>query len=304
MLIGLVGVENYSAAATPPVTVTTSKQSGQADPTSTSPILFDVVFSEPVTGFVFTDVFYTGSTAGGSLISSVTGGPTSYVVSVSGMTTDGNVSIIIPAAAAASIATGGLSQVSTPGADNVVAWVAPPTAAWHDLFVNSLGIDSNGWLDYCVAQYIAPAAYLAGAPSTGTKIRVTIRTASVGSAGWPMSYVGHVSPTGDVIDFDGTQIAMLWGGSMAGTAGANVSRTCDDMTYAFDKTKGLVVRMTFDAASNIKALDGTGPNYKKSYAADGAHTWPQYTDATPVDDSTWTIPINGIYLIEKVEVYG
>lgn len=303
MLIGLTGVENVIGVAAPPVTVTVNKQSGQADPTSATPILFDVVFSEPVTGFVFTDVFFTGSTAGGPITSSVTGGPTSYVVSVTGMTSDGNVVVVLPAAAASSIATGALSQTSVP-IDNTVAWVAPSSAAWHDLFVQSLPTDSNGWVDYIVLQYIAPGAYLAGAPATGTKLRLTVSISSASGAGWANSYVGHVATSGDLVDFDGTQVAPLWSGSAGGSGVAGATVVSDEVTYAFNKTKGLVFRMSFNAASGVKRLDGTGTNFQRSYGVDPTHTWAPISDIGPIDDSTFAFLENGIYALAKVEVYG
>ena len=50
--------------------VTIEQAPGQADPTSTSPILFHVVFSEPVTGFTASGVSFAGSTVAGAPIQS------------------------------------------------------------------------------------------------------------------------------------------------------------------------------------------------------------------------------------------
>ena len=55
-------------------TVTINQAVGQADPTNTSPIIFTVVFSEPVTGFITGDVTF-GGTAGGAKTGTVSGGP-------------------------------------------------------------------------------------------------------------------------------------------------------------------------------------------------------------------------------------
>ena len=46
-----------------PAAVTVEQGSAQNDPVNTSPLVFDVVFSEPVTGFEETDLDFTGSTA-------------------------------------------------------------------------------------------------------------------------------------------------------------------------------------------------------------------------------------------------
>jgi hypothetical protein len=101
-------------------TVTINRAAGQADPTSVAPILFTVVFSEPVTGFTGGDVSLTGSTVGGTLATSVSGSGTTYTVSVSGMTSPGNVFASVPAGAAADLA-GNTSGAST-STDNSVAF--------------------------------------------------------------------------------------------------------------------------------------------------------------------------------------
>jgi hypothetical protein len=101
--------------------VTINKGASQADPTSTSPIIFDVVFTEPVINFVSADVTVT-FTGGGTPTAVVSGGPTSYTVTVTGMTTDGNVTASI-AANVCTDAAGNLNFAST-STDNIVAWVA------------------------------------------------------------------------------------------------------------------------------------------------------------------------------------
>ena len=56
-----------------PLSVTINQAAGQADPTRNSPINFTVVFSEPVTDFATGDVTFTGGTAPGTLVGTVTG---------------------------------------------------------------------------------------------------------------------------------------------------------------------------------------------------------------------------------------
>src|SRR5205814_585802 len=72
---------------------------GQPDPTGLSPITYTVVFSEPVTGFIASDVVITG-TAGGTKTPILTGGPATYNVQITGMTTAGTVIANVPANAA------------------------------------------------------------------------------------------------------------------------------------------------------------------------------------------------------------
>ena len=108
---------------TPP-TVTIDQAAGQADPASTSPVVFTAVFSEPVTGLTSADINLAGSTAGGTLSASVSGGPSTYTVSVIGMTTSGTVVASVTAAAAQDGA-GNPNDAST-STDNSVTWNAPP----------------------------------------------------------------------------------------------------------------------------------------------------------------------------------
>ena len=103
--------------------MTVNQATGQADPTSASPINFTVVFSEAVTGFVAGDVSFAGSTVGGTLSAVVTGTGPTYNVAVSGMTGTGNVVVSVPAGAATDAA--GNASVASTSTDNIVAYDAP-----------------------------------------------------------------------------------------------------------------------------------------------------------------------------------
>src|SRR5213596_3245245 len=105
-------------------TVTINQAGGQTDPTNASPINFTVVFSEPVTGFTGSDVTI-GGTAGGTKTVTVAGGPSTYTVAVSGMTTSGTVIATIPAGMATDAA-GNLNTAST-STDNSVSFTPPDT---------------------------------------------------------------------------------------------------------------------------------------------------------------------------------
>ena len=117
-------------------TVTINQASGQADPTTASPINFTATFSEPVTGFTGSDVSFTGSTAGTGgtptgLNAAVTGGPTVYNVVVTGMATRGNVIASIPAGGAQDAATN--TNTASTSTDNTVVWDRVPSTTALDL---------------------------------------------------------------------------------------------------------------------------------------------------------------------------
>ncbi len=106
-------------------TVTINQAAGQPDPTNASPILYTVVFSEPVTGFVTGDVTV-GGTSGGAKTGTVSGGPTTYTVTVTGMTTSGTVVATIAADRATDLA--GNNNTASTSTDNTVTWdVVAPT---------------------------------------------------------------------------------------------------------------------------------------------------------------------------------
>src|SRR5204863_4928430 len=109
---------SMSSDATPPA-VTINQAAGQADPTNSSPINFTAVFSKPVSGFTGAGVTISG-TAGGTKTVTVTGGPSTYTVAVSGMTTSGTVIATI-AAGMATDAAGNLNTAST-STDNSVTF--------------------------------------------------------------------------------------------------------------------------------------------------------------------------------------
>jgi hypothetical protein len=105
-------------------TVTIDKASGQADPTNTSPINFTAVFSKPVSGFTGAGVTISG-TAGGTKTVTVSGGPSTYNVAVSGMTTSGTVIATIPAGVAQDAA-GNLNTASTSTNNSVTFTTVSP----------------------------------------------------------------------------------------------------------------------------------------------------------------------------------
>ena len=106
-----------------PPTVTINQATGQADPTRGSPISFTAVFSEAVTDFTAADVALSG-TAGGSKNVAVTGGPSTFNVAVSGMTS-GTLLATIAAGSAGDLA--GNGNTASSSTDNAVTFdaVAP-----------------------------------------------------------------------------------------------------------------------------------------------------------------------------------
>jgi hypothetical protein len=129
-------------------TVTINQATGQADPTSTSPINFTVTFSEPVTGFDSSDVTLSGTA--GATTAVVTGSGATYNVAVSGMTGSGTVTATVPSGAAAGSESGAQNTAST-SSDNTVTYFtcnnvsipAGATVATNSQFLVPVNVDST-----------------------------------------------------------------------------------------------------------------------------------------------------------------
>ena len=128
----------------PPPTVTINQATTQEDPTDEPSIEFDVVFSEAVTGFTTGDVTVSG-TAGATTATVTQITPSTYTVSVTGMTNDGTVIVSI----AAGVATGASgANVASTSNDNTVTYDATdPTATLTYSGVNP----TNSTLNFSVA---------------------------------------------------------------------------------------------------------------------------------------------------------
>jgi hypothetical protein len=108
-----------TVVADPPPAVTINQAAAQADPTAASPITFDVVFSEPVTGFTGADINFAGSTIAG-LVANVSGSGANYTVTVTGMATPGFVVVSILVGAAQDAA--GNGNTASTSTDNTVSF--------------------------------------------------------------------------------------------------------------------------------------------------------------------------------------
>ena len=98
--------------------VTINQAAGQADPASSNPVRFDVVFSAAVTGFTAEDVLLSGTADRTNASVSLSGGPSSYTVSVDGLAGSGTMIATI----AAKVATDadGYGNHPSSSTDNVV----------------------------------------------------------------------------------------------------------------------------------------------------------------------------------------
>ena len=250
-------------------TVTINQRVGQADPTSTSPILYTVTFSEPVTGFITGDVSFAG-TAGGAKTGTVSGGPTVYTVSVTGMTTSGTV-IATVGAGVATDAAGNNNAVST-SADNTVTWdVIAPTVT-IDQRVGQADPTNASPINFTVTFSEPVVGFATGDVSfTGSTVGGAL-VGTVTGAG-PTYNVAVTGMTGT-----GTVVASIGAGVAADPAGnANAASTSTDNSVTFDN-----VRPTVTIA--LQTASDTGISNADNIT----------NAANPVFDLTFSEPVVGL----------
>jgi hypothetical protein len=106
----------------PPLTVAINQAATQADATSTSPVHFTVVFSQPVSGFAGSKDVTLAGTAGATQ-EAITGSGTTYDVAVSGMTQSGTVVATVRAGVVKDA--DGVANSASTSSDNTVACILP-----------------------------------------------------------------------------------------------------------------------------------------------------------------------------------
>jgi hypothetical protein len=179
-------------------TVTINQGATQADPTSGSSIVFDVVFSEPVTGFTDSDVSFTGSTAGGTLAGVVAGSGEVYTVTVSGMTSSGTVVASIPAAAAVD-ANENPTGAST-STDNTVTFNSPPATVTINTAVGQPDPATGGPISFVVTFSKPVTGFTASDVSfTGSTAGGTLAAVVAGSGADYTVTVSGMTTNGTVV---------------------------------------------------------------------------------------------------------
>lgn len=166
--------------------VTIDQGAAQLDPVDTQPVVFDVVFSLPVTGFTSADIDLSASTAPGILVAAVSGAGTNYTVTVSGATGPGVIVATIPAGvtvdslsapnSASTSSDTAVSLVRPTVTINQAAGQSDPTAAQPVLFdvVFSTAVTGFTGADVNLSASTAPGALSAVVSGAGTNYTVSV----------------------------------------------------------------------------------------------------------------------------------
>jgi hypothetical protein len=206
-------------------TVTINQAVGQADPTNVSPINFTVVFSETVTGFSSSGVAISG-TAGGTKTVTVTGGPITYNVAVSGMTSSGTVIATISAGVAQDSA--GNWNIASTSTDNSVAYdttVPTVTGVTSDAANGTYGVGTV--IDVRVT--FSETVSVTGTPQllleTGATDRNATYASQSGSTTLVFNYTVQTGDTSNDLDYVATSSLTLNGGTIKDAVGNNAILT-------------------------------------------------------------------------------
>ncbi len=220
--------EVYTLDRTAP-TVTINQAIGQSDPAGSSPINFTVVFSEPVTDFATGDVTLSASTAPGTLVGTVSGGPTTYSVAVSGMTGDGMVIATIAANKAQDIA--GNNNAASTSSDNSVLYDTIPPSVTINQAVGQSDPTNVGPIHYTVVFNEAVTGFAIGDVTLGSPFGGLSQTVTEIA---PMDGTTYdVSVTG--MSGSGTIVATINSGVAFDLAShPNTASTSTDNTVTYD----------------------------------------------------------------------
>jgi hypothetical protein len=221
-------------------TVTINQAATQADPTNASPINFTAVFSEAVSGFTNADVAITGTAAGTKTVT-VSGGPSTYNVAVSGMTSSGTVIATI-AAGVASDAAGNTNTVSTSTNNSVTFDNVRPTVTINQAATQA--DPTNASPINFTAVFSQPVSGFTGADVAITGTAAGTKTVTV--SGGPSTY--NVAVSG--MTSSGTVIATIAAGVASDAAGnTNTASTSTDNSVTFNTTPPAPTITSFTPAS-------------------------------------------------------
>ncbi|MBI2774152.1 MAG: hypothetical protein HYX56_06650, partial [Chloroflexi bacterium] len=225
-------------------TVGVVKGGTQVDPTNGAAVVFDVVFSEPASGFTASDVTLTTPLTGLSVAVSPVGGfNTNYTVTVTGMAanTQGPITVSIPAGGAADLATN--TNTASPTSATVQFDAVRPTVTIDQ--AAGQADPANGSITYTVVFSEPVTGFTAADVDLTLTGSLAGLTPTVGVSGSGTTYT--VTVTGFPADVQGTVTASVPAGGVVDLASnTNVASTSTDATVGFDSVRPTV---TIDQAA-------------------------------------------------------
>jgi hypothetical protein len=135
------------------------------------------------------------------------------------------------------------------------------TIAYGPVTFDGVSMDFN---DYNVRHVIPAAAFSVAA---GTKIRITLSGLAdpeVDDVVIVTPYIAHAAASGDFYDFIGTPVALTFDGNDYVTIWADATEVSDDIDFAFDGSKDLVLSHWYESPADcptVPRVAGSGTYY-------------------------------------------
>jgi CSLREA domain-containing protein len=234
----------------PGPTVTIDQNEEQPDPTDSSPIVFTVMFSEPVTGFETGDVALSGTAGATTATVFDSGDSTFFLVAVSGMTANGTVIANVPAGVATNL--NGDPNVASTSSDNTVTFTGIASSA---VLVVTKTADSNDGscdADCSLREAIVAANTNPGAntiafniPASDPACNATTKVCTISVS----SLLGNLPQITDQVTIDGYTQGTI-------STPANSSDDATPNTHAL--AQGLNTRLLIELTDDVVGVTGNG----------------------------------------------
>ena len=271
-------------------TVTINQGATQDDPTTVASIVFDVVFSESVTGFATGEVSLTSSSAPGALVGEVTGSGASYTVTVTGMTGSGTVIVSIDAGVAQDAAAN-TNDAST-STDNSVQYNVPDTTA-PTVTINQAAGQADPTTFSPILFTVVFSEPVTGFTGSDIVLSGTANANAATVSGGPSTYsveVAGMNQTGSVI----ADIAAGAANDLAPIPNASTVSTSTDKTVQFNVAPG---PLTLNLPANIvtnndPGLAGATVSYPTATASGG--TPPTTVVCTPASATFYPLGVTTV----------
>lgn len=223
-----------SSFLTTELTVEVARAPGQSNPAFGFPIEFEIEFSEPVTGLQPTSIQNSGN--GIVLNANLLGGPQTYTYRINNGTI-GTYTISIPANAAESAATPGITNTASTGSENTVEYLGPadpPSAT-----INQGATQADPTKDLPVRFDVVFGEAVTGFTFSDVQFSGTATVLGGSVSGTGANYTVSVTAVGN----DGTITATIPEGAANSTltGAASAASTSTDNTVTLDQTPPTVV---------------------------------------------------------------
>jgi hypothetical protein len=249
-------VGNQPKDACPP-SVTINQAAGQADPANSGPVQFTASFNEPVSGLVPGNVTLSGTADLSGAKISVSGGPSTYTISVTGVKGNGTVKASLAADMAKDAGDNG-NTVST-STDNTVTYdsTAPAdsraingTHGSNDWYTSDVKVDWN-WTDSGTGLDSAHCTQTSSSSSDGDAVKLSANCQDLAGNTSGDSLTVKVDRTPPSLRCESPAPVIPLGAS--GTISASVS----DATSGPERPQVSAVADTTTTGAKTKSLTGT-----------------------------------------------